>query len=58
MKVQDDNLFIISHASEEVIATSFAVDSGVRKGGRCGVQKTEAWRKTALDRPVRTSGAL
>ena len=58
MKVQDDDLFVGSRASEEVIATSFAVDSGVRKGERYGTQKNEAWRKTALDGPVRTIEAL
>lgn len=48
MKVQDDDLFVGSHASEEVIATSFAVDSGVRKGGRYGLQKTKLGERPRL----------
>lgn len=44
MKFQDDDLFVGSHASEEVITTSFAMDSGVRKGGLYGVQKTKLER--------------
>ena len=39
MRVQDDDLFVGSNASEDVIATSFAMESGVRKRGRYGVQK-------------------
>jgi S-adenosylmethionine:diacylglycerol 3-amino-3-carboxypropyl transferase len=48
MKVQDDDLFVGSHASEEVIATFFAMDSGVRKGGRYGVQRTKLVERLGL----------
>jgi hypothetical protein len=46
MKFQDDDLFVGSHASEEVIATSFAMDSGVRKVD-CTEYKKRSWKDWA-----------
>ena len=50
-KVQHDDLFVGSHAGEEVNAISFGMD-----GTEC--KKTKLGKKVALDGPVRTSGAL